>query len=249
MLRHCVIIRTSEIAFPILLWMMLGGYAFSETLVLQEGINGYAGTKDNSLYADRPSNSNGASPYLYAGATGESLRRALIQFDLNEIPTGSSVTNVSLQLTVNQAGPPAVDQDVYRLHRLNKDWGEGSVVAPEPGGFGEAAQAGNATWIDNFFQQSQWDSPGGDFVAESSSQTATSRNRGDTVTFSSERMAQDVQAWLDNPNTNFGWILIGEEEGTRNARRFVSSEGEESQRPQLTIEFTTVVPVATWSLY
>src|SRR5207244_575593 len=49
----------------------------------------------------------------------------------------------------------------------------------------------------------------------------------------------DIQTWLDNPASNFGWILISRsEEVSQTARRFGSRE-DIANAPQLTIEFTT----------
>ena len=51
-------------------------------------------------------------------------------------------------------------------------------------------------------------------------------------------MTADVQAWLDDAATNFGWILIGNESKGKTANRFDTMESSESARPTLTIEFT-----------
>ena len=52
-------------------------------------------------------------------------------------------------------------------------------------------------------------------------------------------MIADVQAWLDSPGSNFGWIMIGDESTDTTARQFPSREfGNASFRPMLTIEFT-----------
>ena len=48
----------------------------------------------------------------------------------------------------------------------------------------------------------------------------------------------DVQAWLGNPNENFGWIAIGDESFSESAKRFDSAQFEDAaNRPTLTIEF------------
>jgi hypothetical protein len=48
-------------------------------------------------------------------------------------------------------------------------------------------------------------------------------------------MASDVQAWLDNPASNFGWILICDEARSPTSRRFNSREG--AVPPSLLIDF------------
>ena len=49
-------------------------------------------------------------------------------------------------------------------------------------------------------------------------------------------MVSDVQSWLDNPATNYGWALIGDESTKTTARRFASREG--VSQPALVVDFT-----------
>ena len=52
----------------------------------------------------------------------------------------------------------------------------------------------------------------------------------------------DVQAWLDDDSTNFGWLLRGDESTIFTARQFASRENlTVANRPLLTIDFTEVV--------
>jgi hypothetical protein len=54
----------------------------------------------------------------------------------------------------------------------------------------------------------------------------------------------DVQGWLTNPSTNFGWIIIGNEGGTGTSKRFDSRENDTTaNRPQLTVNYTTSTSV------
>jgi hypothetical protein len=58
-------------------------------------------------------------------------------------------------------------------------------------------------------------------------------------------MIADAQAWLDSPDDNHGWLLMGNEEGVNTARKFSSREHPEpSQRPVLVIEFEMSPPDA-----
>jgi hypothetical protein len=52
-------------------------------------------------------------------------------------------------------------------------------------------------------------------------------------------LVRDVQFWLDEPNRNFGWVLLSrDEDKPETARRFASRE-DPANTPMLTIEFTT----------
>ena len=56
---------------------------------------------------------------------------------------------------------------------------------------------------------------------------------------STDQMVADVQAWLDNSLTNFGWIIRGDE-SQRSTKQFSSKDHDNaSRRPVLTITFTS----------
>ena len=55
----------------------------------------------------------------------------------------------------------------------------------------------------------------------------------------------DVQAWLDAPVSNFGWILVGDESATASAKRFDSRENlSPSLRPTLYLLYTVPASAA-----
>ena len=192
-------------------------------------------SKDNTLYESGGTLSNGAGVHLFAGATARgSLRRALLAFDVaSQIPPGSRVTRATLTLQVSQsiAGPQPMT-----LHRVTADWGEGASNAGAFGdGTGASAQPGDATWIHRFFPDQPWTAPGGDFTPAAD---ATASVSGAALWESSETMIARVQGWLDQPATNFGWIVVGNETRSTTAKRFNSREIEpDTTRPALTIEF------------
>jgi hypothetical protein len=227
----------------------------ADEIVLEEGLNGYGGTSDTSIYKDRSSNSNGGHENIFSGASLSSARRALIRFDLGQvIPSGSTILSVALRLNMEGSGPNSATE-TYSLNRLALGWGEGTVDSGDPGGLGAAAQQGDATWDQNRFLLSDWLSPGGDFLAIASAQTAVPKfdplvAENNLVTIASPGLAQDVRSWLDDPETNHGWILIGAESSSRSARRFTSSEGVQGLRPRLAIGYTPPqTRAAIWNLY
>ena len=65
-----------------------------------------------------------------------------------------------------------------------------------------------------------WTNAGGDFVAAANA--ATSVGGLGKYEWSSDQMNADVQAWLGDAATNFGWILIGNESKVKTANRFDS---------------------------
>jgi len=203
-------------------------------LVLEEGVNGYEGTKDTTLY-NESSKSNGAGDFIFAGLTKQGAeRRGLIAFDLSDIPESATITSVSLQFIVSRTQPGST---VISVHRLNKDWGEGEQEAPNREGTGALAAEGDATWNENFRTDSSWDNPGGDFV-ETASAEATAAGPGSPILLEGENMVADVQVWVNGEADNFGWILIGD--GT--AKQFYASDSEfagEAEKPRLIILYHT----------
>ncbi len=201
-----------------------------------------AAERDNTLYEDAEGTlSNGAGPYLFAGETQNAgTRRAVLAFDVNTLPEGALITGVSLRLHVSKI-PPAQGAYEFALHRLIADWGEGASNAGGAGGNGTLAQSGDATWIHRFYEEDAasallWATPGGDFVAAPSA-TASVGDVGE-YEWSSAGMVADVQAWVDDPSVNFGWVLVGNEEEAQSAKRFDSRENpNEAVRPVLVVDY------------
>ncbi len=187
---------------------------------------------DNTIFSEGEL-SNGAGQNLFAGFTnGGAERRALIKFDLSSIPAGSVIERVEISLTVNKTG---TGDALFAIHPLTADWGEGPSDAAANEGRGQAAQPGDATWLERFLgDELPWATPGGDFGDQSAAITIGGEG---PVSFESEALTADVQRWLDDPESNFGWILRTLAEG-RSAKRFGSREGA-GGRPTLTITYAS----------
>src|SRR6478752_5575864 len=193
-------------------------------------------SKDNTLYEYDPAegdHSNGAGFHFFAGenAMGE-LRRGVLAFDIaGTIPAGSTITAVSLSMNMSMTPTGAV---TVELHKLLADWGEGTSHAPMGEGDGGPATPNDATWRHRFFDTIFWTTQGGDFSATvSASQSVGGIGQ---YTWSSAQMVADVQSWLDNPASNFGWLVLGGETAIAMAKRFDSRES--ASPPMLTIEFS-----------
>jgi hypothetical protein len=197
-------------------------------------------TKDNTIYDTSPPSSNGAGMHLFVGATDSgSSRRALLAFDIaGGIPPSSTILSVTLQMNVSNI-PSNANPNSVSLHAVSADWGEGTSNAGSPGGNGTTPSIGDATWQHTFFNTQLWQNLGGDFEAAASA-TITVTGLGLYHWGSTAEMVNDVQGWLDDPSSNFGWILVGSEGANRTARRFDARENNTTaRRPQLTVVFTT----------
>ncbi|MBM4112879.1 MAG: hypothetical protein FJ253_05810 [Phycisphaerae bacterium] len=196
-------------------------------------------------FKPNPEASLGASPNIFVGrisaAGGATLRRSLLHFSLDSIPARSVVTEVSVVLHAD--GGQGAMQPIS-LHRALSDWGEGSSGADGGfGGSGAPPEPNDVTWSLRFWPGSPWTTPGGDFV-ETASATLSTPMFGECV-LSSEALAADVQAWIDDPASNFGWVGTGNEAVAQTTRRFVSHEGLVAENhPRLVVTFTPPPPCA-----
>jgi spore coat protein A len=197
--------------------------------------------QDNTLAQELPDNSSGSCDALFSGMTDNNVaRRALLKFDIaGNIPPGSTINSVTLGMTVTRGSNHA--DAMMTLHRVTTGWGEGSNgCGVRGGGQGEPAVAGAATWLSALHNQAPaWGTPGGDYIAVASGSTLV--NGTAPVWPSTTSMVSDVQDWLDNPATNYGWILVGDEASPTTARRFDSREG--ASGPALVVDFTPSGPV------
>jgi hypothetical protein len=210
-------------------------------------------SKDNSIFENSPDNSAGGSAGIFAGTTAfGSPRRGLIAFDVAaDLPPGVAITAVELTLYL---GMSAGGTQTVGLHRLTNDWGEGTAGNTLPtirnAGGGFPALTGDATWNANFLGTSLWSNPGatGDFNSVASASTLVGDEFDIPITWSSTpALVSDVQSWLDNPATNFGWAIINANEvSAATARAFYSREAtvdaggdpmDLARRPALTITY------------
>ena len=191
---------------------------------------------DNTIYEEFTNNSNGAGEYFFAGTTVPgNKRRGLIKFDaLGEfIPQCATILSASLTLHMSRtiSGPMNV-----QLRKLNENWGESFSDAPGEEGFGVQAESGDATWRYTFYNTDSWTTSGGVYASDTSA--IASVDQIGFYTWTSAKMASEVQSWLRNPNSNFGWILIGNESSTATAKRFDTKENIDTNFvPRLTVTY------------
>ncbi len=195
--------------------------------------------KDTTLYEDASATSNGSGILFFIGKTaaaaGFKVRRGLLKFDPTAgIPAGSKIDNVELEVEV-YATAPSSGTRLASVHRVLADWGE---AGSEGLGTGAPAQTGDATWKFRFFDTIQWATQGGDFVPLRSASVSMGLP-GDYVFASTPELIADVQFWLDQPDSNFGWIMIGDEVATQVARGLGTREiAAPNGVPMLRVTFT-----------
>ena len=196
-------------------------------------------SKDNTLYQSATGHlSNGAGQYFFAGKNNRGeIRRGVIAFEVSDsIPPGSTINSVALTLRMSKS--VRAGTEVVSIHRLLADWGEGSSDASGNEGGGAPSAPGDATWVHRFFDTTNWASQGGDFSGVSSASTSVG-GVGNYTWGSTSQMVSDVQGWLDDPASDYGWLLRGNEGVSRTTKRFDTKEnGTVASRPVLTVNYT-----------
>jgi hypothetical protein len=202
---------------------------------------------DTSLIEIVPTNNLGGFSFLTAGTTQVGTRnRALFRFDPPAaLPRGARI--VSAELSIEVVGRPSdgFAAEVFALHRLLRPWSEGSGRSPDPEhpGLGSPAQTGETTWLERYAgADAPWSSPGGggsiDFAAEPSGEQTLYGTADSPYAFASNApMVADVQAWLDAPATNFGWMLLPRDESIRFTARRIASREDPDRTPWLTVDY------------
>lgn len=223
-MRHCLTLTGAVVT-------LLGSMTLAADMVT------LAPTKDNTIFSANDDASN-ALGILFTSTTNQgNTRRALLAFDIAaHVPPGSTITGASLTLTLSEAAGDGMDLD-HDLHRAVQEWGEGTSFGTS--GNGAPATPGDATWGFRLYPDTPWSTPGGDFVPTASATAIVGDELGPITWGSTPGMVADAQAWLDSPEENHGWILLGEEIVRGTARKFVNRESSnEAEWPALTIEFS-----------
>jgi len=206
---------------------------------------------ETSLFQSNPNNNLGAST-LAAGTTGGGQKsRAMFRFDVDAfIPANAVIDSVTLTLELVRE-PQRVDGvgSTFDLFQLNVDWGEGDKA----GNTGTTATAGEATWNHRLFGTALWTQPGAAAGSDYDSQSSAALfmdTLGTHTYASTPALVADVQSWVDNPASDFGWILISQNEAaTGSARRFGSTEEISSgPAPRLNLSYTVPEPGTAISL-
>jgi hypothetical protein len=214
----------------------------------------FTAVADTSIYQDNPDGNLGSTTLLSGMNYKNSRGRALFVFYLSGIPANATISEAHVSLAVverpdpDQHGGPIPSN--FGLYRMLVSWGEGSGSAKA----GSPARFGEATWTSRFYPLVTWDSPGGtagvDYLDSPSSSTAVDDKNVVYVFQSTTALLEDVQTWVNTPETNFGYMLISDNEFTPGTgRRFASTESGLSvalPAPTLSVDYVVPEPSAGW---
>ena len=210
----------------------LSGSARAEVITLSP-------VADTTLFETNPDNNMGADRTLVGGSTARGLRsRALIKFDFSAIPDGATITAVSLQIQAVKSPSFASADSSFSLRRVLVSWIEGTKA----GTLGAIAETGEPTWKNRAAPSTPWGEPGGaagsDYASEPSASVQMSGPG--TYTFASNAgLVADAQLWLEQPELNFGWALVTDQEQTTGTARRLASREDPSNGPALRVEYAS----------
>jgi hypothetical protein len=195
------------------------------TIVLQNGLEGYAGTTDTWINDEAPDtnyNSGSSASFLIVGSNNH--QSALIRFDLSAIPSNAYILSAVLELNFRQAtnsNPLTVD-----IFRLRRNWSDAE-----------------ATWR-RATSSTLWEVPGANGPSDREMEPAVHQVvTGVTGQWVSFDVTNIVQSWVSGAVANRGMLLQGASGGgvkyTFCSSQFPASEG--WRRPRLTIRYTTAL--------
>ena len=187
---------------------------------------------DSEMRQLSPDSNFGSATAMVSGQVGSGghfeVRRALLRFDLRgQIPVGAIVNSAALQISAVLMLPLNPVNSDFGVHRLLEDWDESNV-----------------TWNSRLAGVA-WSAPGASGTADSvpnPSATVFVTGLGNYTFSATANLISDVQAWLDDPTINFGWLLLSEEGGPYTARHFATREDIMGNAPVLTIDFSLPPP-------
>lgn len=185
-------------------------------------------TADTSLRSSAPDDPLGNSNPLLVGVAKSPAtvtNHSLLKFDFSSIPANATITGATLTVTIYRSN---TEPSNYDLNRVLVDWNEYE-----------------ATW-NNRNASTPWLLGGAQSGTEFVTMPSVTAQVDDAI-FSSAGMIADVQLWVNNPGTNYGWIMIATGEVTGTGKQLGSRESDSP--PSLTIDYTLSAPATPPTLF
>ena len=196
------------------------------TLVLQDGLDGYAGTMDAEIYSSATSTNYGGATYIRTYHNG--YRRLLVGFDLSGVPAGATISDAKLELYCYGYGYPSAGKSIP-LYRVTRSWVEGTsnqdgCTYQEYDYTDHDASAGG-----------DWTVAGGDYDATA----AAEQNTDNVVPYNwlDWNIRDLTQAWADGTHANNGMLIRTISSSLAISYRSSEYTTDTTQRPKLTIKY------------
>jgi hypothetical protein len=190
------------------------------TLSLQDGSNGYAGTRDAYLSLYHPTSNLGSQAYLLStdAPYADLVRFAIFESEGGPIPDGATIESATLSLYKYTAY-----DHIYRAHRMLRDWNEAQATWQQ--------RLSGVAWATAGASNAQ-----SDYLGTADGQGSVGWNPGWLDVDVSAGVQQMAQG-----QANFGWRLVAVG-GNRNLKRFYTREfaTDPRLRPKLTVTYTPI---------
>jgi len=261
---------TSKMLLVVCVSLLVAATAQADIVTVQQGVSGYAGTDDNSVWAHQNGgtdvqgdNNYGGRNYTFlgdpfGGVTGVpgGEGKGLLRFDLsNEISTLQSVSGISLTFkeSGNSTSRGTGTINIYRIAAANSAWVEGVNQA--------AAATGESTWKNLAHPGTAWagsvglGTAGTDYVNTLLGSFTFDNTQGatytvDLATGDAALRLSLIQEWSGTQANNAGLLFVidGASTNPKGGLSLASSEdGTASFRPKLEVDYVVPEP-ATMSL-
>lgn len=169
-------------------------------------------------------NASGKGPAMFAGADGQSNRkRSLITFDFTSaaIPSNATIVSATMHLVIAQvagsgggSAPGSYPDRTLSVWHVTRDWSEGTSGSPTSASVGGTGQGyarvtGDASWSYANYSSVLWTAAGGD-VSSTALASVTFHEPftvGQTLSWGTTAMRDEVQRWLSTPSGYHGWEI------------------------------------------
>jgi hypothetical protein len=194
------------------------------TVTLQDGYEGYLGTKDTYMYQWEPQLNTGHQANIRV--KNDSVFSTLLRFDLSSVPPGSTINQATLALYAYlRDNELPIDIGIYRVLRpwdeLEAHWERASIGRP-------------------------WGAPGcNDTATDREPDPAAVQTVSVLNTWYEVDVTQLVRDWTENPAANYGMILRGQSDRSVHYDFASSDHVTQALRPMLVIDYTAPEAPAT----
>jgi hypothetical protein len=182
------------------------------TVMLQDGVNGYTGTRDTYTYDVSPGTVRGSETTMVQDKNPTDDRLSLLSFDLSSVPANAMITSASLDFYVDTEGQG------FNMHRMKVPWDEATVTFTSIGNRHFAADDVDAEAA----VDANW--PGVDTYVGPITVPVP---------------ASTIKDWIDGTMTNNGWLMIATDVDDGQQLR-TREHPTVADRPKLSVTYTLI---------